>query len=66
MKTTHRHRPVSRLTRTVGWVHCVAKPTSGCSGAAHGGVTHIETCKCGATRHTETNGRHSETGAWKP
>lgn len=32
--------------------------------AAHGGVCHIETCECGATRRTNSNGRHEEVGEW--
>lgn len=58
----HRHHAASE--RTVGWSHCIAPPSACCSGAAHGGVVDIETCECGATRRTESNGRHSVRGKW--
>lgn len=61
----HTHRPVARLARTVGWTGCVATRDAYCNGASHGGVTHVDTCHCGATRMTESNGRHSERGAWR-
>ncbi len=32
--------------------------------AAHGNVTHVERCACGATRETNSNGRHVERGGW--
>jgi hypothetical protein len=46
----------------IGWTHCVAG--GNCSGAAHGAVTIVETCSCGAKRYTESNGRHSKSGGW--
>lgn len=60
-KMNHRHQ--IKTTRTVGWTHCVAE---GCyCGAAHGGVTHVDTCSCGAERRTESNGRHTARGPWE-
>lgn len=56
----HKHR--ANTERTVGWTQCIA--AGGCSGAAHGGVTHIDTCMCGAERRTESNGRHERSGRW--
>ena len=57
----HRHRP--HTTKTVGFAYCVAPYD--CTPAAHGGVTHIETCKCGATRRINSTGSHrEEVGAW--
>lgn len=32
--------------------------------AAHGGICQIETCRCGAERQTNINGRHIEQGRW--
>lgn len=32
--------------------------------SAHGGVCIVETCRCGATRHTNRNGQHEERGTW--
>lgn len=62
--THHTHRAVSSLSRTVCWTHCVAKPGVYCSGAAHGNVTIVDKCRCGATRLTESNGRHVVRGPW--
>ena len=62
MTTAHRHRPAS--TRTICWSYCVA--AGRCSGAAHGNVTHVETCSCGATRAEEVNGTFIARGAWQP
>jgi hypothetical protein len=42
----------------------VAKEPVECSGAAHGGVTHVDCCSCGAERRTESNGTHVQRGAW--
>lgn len=33
--------------------------------AAHGGITRIETCACGASRLVNANGSHVEAGAWR-
>ena len=57
----HAHRAVGPST-TVGWTHCVADGP--CSGRAHGAVTHLDRCSCGALRHTESNGRHVVRGPW--
>ena len=32
--------------------------------AAHGNITRIDVCKCGATRRTNINGRATERGPW--
>lgn len=32
--------------------------------AAHGCVTRVENCECGATRQVNVNGWHEETGPW--
>jgi hypothetical protein len=31
---------------------------------AHGGVTYVETCACGAAKVVNRNGRHAEHGPW--
>lgn len=58
--TTHRHRAV--VHRTHGYRGCVAPDA--CRSAAHGGVQHYDVCACGATRRTNSTGRHSETTGW--
>jgi hypothetical protein len=36
-----------------------------CEGAAHGGITLIEACLCGASRRVNVNGHHGESGPWR-
>ena len=31
---------------------------------AHGDITEVHTCECGAIRRVNRNGRHTETGSW--
>ena len=57
----HKHKMKTEVTRA--WAYCV-NPHSGCSGAAHGAVTRVQTCSCGATRRIEGNGRHATKGQW--
>lgn len=45
--SNHKHKAESE--RTVSWTRCVSTDP-GCSGHAHGGVTFVERCKCGAER----------------
>jgi len=33
--------------------------------AAHGGTCEEHTCRCGATRRVNVNGRHIERGEWQ-
>lgn len=56
----HRHR--EKTSSMTGWQHCVARGS--CSGAAHGAVTLISRCACGAVRKVESNGRHQESSGW--
>jgi hypothetical protein len=58
----HVHRAVKRKSRIIGWTHCVTGRAD--CGAAHGGVTHVDNCRCGATRKTESNGRRKASGGW--
>lgn len=47
------------------FVSCAAvEPYTSCGPAAHGGVTVVETCSCGARRRINVNGRHVENGTW--
>lgn len=58
-KTKHQHRVSKTETRPfMGAVGTKQNP------AAHGGVCEVSTCKCGATRRTNVNGRHIERGYW--
>jgi hypothetical protein len=60
----HVHRSGSRRAmRIVKWRRCVIG--AGCPGDSHGGVVLIESCLCGATRHTESNGVGYQIGRWR-
>ena len=57
----HQHR--AKTHETYGWSHCVGDGSR--CGAAHGAVTHVDTCACGSIRRTESNGMHVARGAWE-
>jgi hypothetical protein len=57
--TRHRHRSARTDTRPF------AVPVSRRENrAAHGCVTLVHTCRCGAVRRLNVNGRHIEAGPW--
>lgn len=49
-------------SRTVGYTG--GSPGTDGDRRAAGGVTHVDTCRCGAVRYTDANGRHSDVGRW--
>jgi hypothetical protein len=59
--TSHRH--VAMTTATKSWIHCVA-PNRCKSDRPHGNIVTTETCSCGATRETESNGGVCTEGPW--
>ena len=61
MTTTHRHRP--HTSEDYGFTGPVSRRENR---AAHGNITQWDTCRCGATRATNINGRHIERGEWTP
>jgi hypothetical protein len=57
----HQHRATETTTRPfAGPVN-----TRRHNRAAHGNITRIDRCSCGAERRTNINGRHKERGPWK-
>ena len=54
------HAP--QTSRTVGYTG--GSPGCDDDRRAAGGVTHIDTCRCGAERYTDSNGCHSDVGRW--
>jgi len=60
----HQHRPVASLSRTRPYSGSVDARTP--NPAAHGGVCHVHTCRCGAERRVNANGQHREVGRWHP
>ena len=66
---TNRHQHRVRISVDRGWTHCVtpeACAENPRKQAAHGNITRIDTCACGATRSTEINGGAANTGPWIP
>jgi hypothetical protein len=55
----HRHTITTILTRPF-----VGAVTQRQNVAAHGCVTEVQTCSCGAVRAVNINGRHVERGSW--
>lgn len=58
----HRHRPRGESTPRA-WQFCVSPYA--CSGAAHGNVTYVDRCTCGAERWREVNGSHVTRSRWQ-
>lgn len=56
----HKHRVKTYQDRAFfGPVRHPEKP------AAHGNITRIASCACGAVRRTNINGSHREVGQWE-
>jgi len=62
---TYRHRHTA-ATRTETPYRGTAAGARRENPAAHGSLTIVETCDCGATREVAANGRHRELGRWYP
>jgi hypothetical protein len=60
MTARHRHRPVRTETRP--FFGPVARPENR---AAHGNVTLVQHCACGAVRRINVNGQREERGKWQ-
>lgn len=58
----HKHRAVPSRSRVTAWTGCVGDHR--CSGRAHGGVTIVDVCSCGAQRHVESNGGSKTSSGW--
>lgn len=58
----HKHKADPKRHQITGWSYCVA--AGPCNGAAHGSITYIDRCACGAKRLTESNGLHKKRGPW--
>lgn len=59
----HAHR--ARTTRDEAWSHCVVEdPYRRHSERAHGGITRVAVCRCGAERRVEVNAGSAAYGPW--
>jgi hypothetical protein len=62
---THRAKPDSKVR---GWTHCVTPRECAADpkrAVAHGNITRVDTCSCGATRLSETNGGRTNYAPWQ-
>ena len=59
-RRAHQHR-VAREDAERCYQFAVADPENE---AAHGGVSCVQRCRCGASRIQNRNGQHIETGKW--
>ena len=57
----HQHRAAKRTERPYSGPVAARKQNP----AAHGNVTRVETCTCGAERKVNINGHHTERGPWQ-
>lgn len=64
----HQHRArAGAKSCIVGWSHCVTPDECAANPqrqSAHGNITEIVTCRCGAVRHTEINNGVANHGPW--
>jgi len=58
----HAHAALATKARDVPYGWCV-QPWR-CVEGAHGNVTRIDVCRCGAQRQTNINQNHVERGSW--
>lgn len=58
---SHTHQVRKSVTRCFSGA---VGPAADQNPAAHGNVTEIETCACGAVRKRNVNGGHEEVGTW--
>lgn len=60
MPVMHRHSAETDTDRPYSGPIYSARPNR----RAHGGITRVEQCACGATRSININNSHRETGSW--
>lgn len=58
---THQHRPKTSVDRP--YTRCVNPER--CTTEAHGNITRVDTCSCGATREQNINQSYIERGTWR-
>ena len=58
----HRHRP--KRSEDHGYTSAITRENGTQNPAAHGAIRRIDTCDCGAVRHTNINGGHRESSGW--
>ena len=61
----HKHRAKYERTGPFFGASQPAHHGNGLAHAAHGNVTVVATCRCGATRASHHNGRHAQYETWR-
>lgn len=64
----HRHQAKPKLARESAWSHCVTPDLCAAHPdrqSAHGNITRIDVCSCGAERVSEININRTNYGAWE-
>lgn len=59
----HHHAPIKSASQLRAFVGCV-RPAS-CEPCAHGNVTRIDVCRCGARRAMNINQAFVESSGWR-
>lgn len=64
--TQRQHKHMSRSSKALifpfRWGCAIA---DNCNPEAHEGLTHLQLCRCGATRRINVNGKYVEYGRWE-
>lgn len=66
MSEKHRHAAEESLSKIVAYSGGVARAGTGTyqNPKSSGGITTVETCRCGCVRRVNSNGRAVEYGPW--
>jgi len=63
----HIHKAIKSKSKDRGWNHCVSGAACAANPArqnAHGNITTVDVCSCGAVRESESNGGRTNYGPW--
>ena len=63
----HSHKAIPAKARDTGWTHCVTPVECAANHMrqrAHGNITIIDRCSCGAVRYSESNAGPRNYGPW--
>lgn len=59
----HAHAPIKAKRLEIPFQSCVNG--AACHPGAHGNITVIDTCRCGAMRRANLNQQHYESSGWR-
>lgn len=67
-RRNHAHRAIPGKSKDRCWIFCVTPCECAANPhrqAAHGNITRVDRCACGAVRETEINGGRANYGVWQ-